>query len=237
MDTVELFVPTPRPHPNQLDTVELFVQIWMVDSLDRCVGGVAQWPTKHGTVVRGLQPMWNSARQLPGASYDAHMTLRIELWDAVSDSLLGVARAALSTLSSADKTVTLVKPELEDQTDWQHAASLAEEEPSPDGEAAAAAAATVAAAVATVKATRARDRSTSPTRRPLATGAAAAAAAAASRAEGPRSCVTLHLVKRATPVKQVFFVRHGESRWNEAQAKKRVDVMVSQVTPLAQPCS
>ena len=56
-------------------------------SLGRCMGGVAQWPTKHGVLhgtkpgvamlqgaklragftgaaVRGLQPMWNSARQV-----------------------------------------------------------------------------------------------------------------------------------------------------------------------------
>ena len=31
----------------KLDAVELFVQIWMVDSQGRCMGGVAQWPTKH----------------------------------------------------------------------------------------------------------------------------------------------------------------------------------------------
>ena len=113
-----------------------------------------------------------------------------------------MARAALSALSSADKTVALVTPELEDQTDWHSAVSLAE-----DGE----------------YTGQLLDRSTSPTRRPLATGAAAAAAS-----DWRTSCVTLHLVRRATPVKQVFFVRHGESRWNEAQAKKDVLHMVSQ---------
>ena len=34
----------------KLDAVELFVQIWMVDSQGRCMGGVAQWPTKHGVL-------------------------------------------------------------------------------------------------------------------------------------------------------------------------------------------
>ena len=82
-------------------------------------------------------------------------------------------------------------------------------------------------AAAAAAAARGRDRSASPTRRPLATGAAAAAAA--SRTEGGGSCVTLHLVKHHTPVKQVFFVRHGESRWNEAQAKKDVRGLLSQV--------
>ena len=252
----------------KLDAVEIFVQIWMVDSQGRCMGGVAQWPTKHvvlhgtwlesgakagakaggakhggqGVEARGLQPMWNSARQLPGASYDPHMALRIELWDAASDTLLGVARAALSVLSSADKTVALVPTDLEEHTDWQAAVSLApslagdgestpEGRPGPGGEeggpAAAAAAAAAAAVAAAAAAARGRDRSASPTRRPLATGAAAAAAA--SRTEGGGSCVTLRLVKQHTPVKQVFFVRHGESRWNEAQAKKDVRGLLSQV--------
>lgn len=75
-----------------MDAVEVFVQIWMVDSLDRCVGGVAQWPTKHGTRDKTLRPMWNSARQLPGASYDSHMTLRIELWDAAASRVAHGAR-------------------------------------------------------------------------------------------------------------------------------------------------
>ena len=93
-------------------------------------------------------------------------------WDAASDTLLGVARAALSALSSADKTVALVPPDLEEQTDWQGAVSLApslagdgeytpEGRPAPGGEeggpvaAAAAAAAAAVAAVAVAAAAKA----------------------------------------------------------------------------------
>ena len=36
-------------------------------------------------------------------------------------------------------------------------------------------------------------------------------------------------VAPAAPNKRVFFVRHGESRWNEAQRKKDVLEMVSHV--------
>ena len=107
----------------KLDAVELFVQMWMVDSHDRCMGGVAQWPTKQGAWLkeRALHPAWNSARQLPGASYDAQMTLRIELWDAATDTLIGTARTALAALSTDSMTATLVRPDEEDDVDWRRA--------------------------------------------------------------------------------------------------------------------
>ena len=194
----------------------------------------------HDAVGRGLLTP-------PYTPYTLAIACTPHRWDAASDTLLGVARAALSALSSADKTVALVPPDLEEQTDWQGAVSLApslagdgeytpEGRPAPGGDEArpvAAAAAAAAAAVmavgarpvgakavgatgaavraekvmeaaAAAAAARGRDRSASPTRRPLAMGAAAAAAA--SRAEGGGSCVTLHLVKHHTPVKQVSMV-------------------------------
>ena len=39
----------------------------------------------------------------------------------------------------------------------------------------------------------------------------------------------LHALPAPSPMKTVFFVRHGESKWNEAQAKRDVLEMVSQV--------
>ena len=104
----------------KVDAVELYVQMWMVDSQDRCMGGVAQWPTKQSAWVKqALHPIWNSARQLPGASYDNLMTLRVELWDAATDTLLGVARSALASLSTDAVTVALCKPDAEDDFDWR----------------------------------------------------------------------------------------------------------------------
>jgi len=43
------------------------------------------------------------------------------------------------------------------------------------------------------------------------------------------SAVRLHALPAPSPMKTVFFVRHGESKWNEAQAKRDVLEMVSQV--------
>ena len=59
----------------------VYVLMWMVDRLDRCVGGVASWPLKEGTAI----PLWNSARQLTSGSHAPSSGLRIELWHAAKE--------------------------------------------------------------------------------------------------------------------------------------------------------
>ena len=96
----------PELRPSHVDAEQLHVHVlmWMVDSRDRCVGGVSSWPAKEGTA----RPVWNSARRLSGVAYEESMALRIELWhSAASETLVGVAKVALSDAGAEPLTAEL----------------------------------------------------------------------------------------------------------------------------------
>ena len=60
--------------------------------------------------------MWNSARMLNSAGYDPSMALRVELWHATKEQLLGHARVPLSRLSADVSLVPLRRPSESDTT-------------------------------------------------------------------------------------------------------------------------
>ena len=176
----------------------------------RCVGTIAEWPAKEGT----LTPVWNSARQLEpfaapakppagssvdaardaarGVAAEAPLSLRLELWREGGkegrDALVGLAYVALAKLENATRHAPLTVP--------LHKPSAHARQPLPSGRG-------------------------GPRLEPSRAGTAPSA---------HRSSLLLARVKPSGQTsKQVFFVRHGESRWNEAQAKGQVIQMLSTV--------
>ena len=163
----------------------VYVLMWMVDRLDRCVGGVASWPLKEGTAI----PLWNSARQLTSGSHAPSSGLRIELWHATKELLIGASKVPVEALTpERPLTLPLRKPDEDDQI------------------------AVVAASVAATSAS-----------------AANGGGGAHTTPRSGVSTITIQPVPRPNGQKQVFFIRHGESRWNEAQRRKDVLEMVSHV--------
>ena len=153
----------------------VYVLMWMVDSLDRCVGGVASWPLKELKEARDEEsrsscPLWNSARQLTSGASTPLMSLRVELWHATKEVLLAAAHVSTASLVTNEAlTVPLRLPDDEDE-------------------------------VVTVPTPRAS-----------------------------QSTISIMPLTQPLPHKQVFFIRHGESRWNEAQAKKNLAEMAMHV--------
>ena len=158
----------------------VYVQMWMVDHQERCLGGIASWPPKEGTA----EPLWNSARQLSSNSSTAleQLRLRIELWHAAKqEKLIGWAHVPASSLS-ARSPLTITLRRLDDDG-GDDGVLLAD----------------------------------------------AHAALPRHAALPSQTTVTIQQIAQPGARKQVFFVRHGESRWNEAQRRKDVLEMMSHV--------
>ena len=228
----------------------VYVLMWMVDSHDRCVGGVTSWPIKEGTT----QPLWNSARQLSAAAGPS-MAVHLEVWHATKEVLIGVAQIPTTAIASPlPLTLPLRKPDeigaaAAASADAPHLAAASavdgDDGAAADAGAAAAAASAVASAPATSDA-RGRQSTITIQQAPPASRTKRvrrrraprpeASVGAAKRARAAKRAAAMHRVPRApTPASlgphgpQVFFVRHGESRWNEAQRRKDVLQMVSHV--------